>query len=69
MDVRRNVITGARAAAQMVGASIRRPSPTPFNAEIGPHRRFEWITTDLAEIKLVAQSARRLAQSTSCSLR
>jgi WS/DGAT/MGAT family acyltransferase len=50
------VITSARAAAHMVGTSLRRPSPTPFNAEIGPHRRFEWITTELSEIKLVRKA-------------
>jgi WS/DGAT/MGAT family acyltransferase len=52
-DARRDVITTARAAAHMVGTSLRRPSLTPLNAEIGPHRRFEWLTLDLSDIKVI----------------
>jgi len=28
-------------------------SPTPFNQRIGPHRRFDWATTDVAAISFV----------------
>ena len=28
-------------------------SETPFDADLGPHRRFDWIRFDMAEVKLV----------------
>jgi len=34
---------------------IRPPSPTPLNGPIGPHRRFDWLTLDLGEVKRVRQ--------------
>ena len=36
----------------MIGAGMAAPS-TPFNVEIGPHRRFAIAQTDLAELKRV----------------
>jgi WS/DGAT/MGAT family acyltransferase len=44
---------GATAAGLVdaVSASLRPASPTPFNVEIGPHRRFDWTATDLARIR------------------
>jgi WS/DGAT/MGAT family acyltransferase len=51
--------TGARvvnrltAAWQTVEAGLRVPPPTPLNAPIGPHRRFDWLSLDLAEVKEV----------------
>ena len=36
----------------MIGAGMRAPS-TPFNVEIGPHRRFAMAQSDLAELKRV----------------
>jgi diacylglycerol O-acyltransferase len=32
-------------------ASLRPASPTPFNVEIGPHRRFDWTAMDLSRIR------------------
>ena len=32
--------------------STRRP-PSPYNRQIGPHRRFTWVRTDLADIKAI----------------
>jgi WS/DGAT/MGAT family acyltransferase len=52
-DVRRQALTNVRAIATALGTSLRLPSTTPLNAEIGPHRRFGWLTMDLAEIKQV----------------
>lgn len=34
-------------------ASLHRASPTPINVELGPHRRFDWIRFDLADVKEV----------------
>jgi WS/DGAT/MGAT family acyltransferase len=33
------------------GASLHQASPTPLNVEIGPHRRFDWLRFDLADVK------------------
>lgn len=34
---------------------IRPPSPTPLNGPIGPHRRFDWLTGELSELKRVRE--------------
>ena len=43
---------GAAAASKMIGAGMSAP-PTPFNVEIGPHRRFAYVQADLAELKRI----------------
>jgi WS/DGAT/MGAT family acyltransferase len=45
---------GARAAAlvRLLGRLGRAPS-TPFNQQIGPHRRVDWLSFDLATIKAI----------------
>jgi diacylglycerol O-acyltransferase / wax synthase len=48
----RQVVRGAAATTKMVGAGLKAP-PTPFNVEIGPHRRFAMVQTDLADLKRV----------------
>jgi WS/DGAT/MGAT family acyltransferase len=55
-DLRRQAITTGRALAQMLGTSLRPPSATPLNGEIGPHRRFEWLTLELSDIKTVRKA-------------
>ena len=42
-----------RAVWETVGAGLRLPPSTPLNRPIGPHRRFDWLTLDLAEVKAV----------------
>jgi WS/DGAT/MGAT family acyltransferase len=34
-------------------AGFQQASPTPFNVQIGPHRRFDWLRFDLAQVKEV----------------
>jgi len=41
------------AVAETLGASLRSASDTPLNQPLGPHRRFDWLDMDLAEIKSV----------------
>ncbi|HEY5333311.1 MAG TPA: wax ester/triacylglycerol synthase family O-acyltransferase [Solirubrobacterales bacterium] len=48
----RQVVRGAAATTKMVGAGLKAPA-TPFNVEIGPHRRFAMVQTDLADLKRV----------------
>jgi WS/DGAT/MGAT family acyltransferase len=50
----RDAARGAWRAA-MVG--LRPASDTPLNAEIGPHRRFDWTRLPLGEVKRVAHAA------------
>ncbi len=52
-DVRRQLLTAARGLATTLGGSLRPPSSTPINGEIGPHRRFDWITMNLSDIKAI----------------
>ena len=48
----------SRRASTAWPRSARSPAPgwappTPLNVEIGPHRRFDWVRTDLDEIKQI----------------
>jgi WS/DGAT/MGAT family acyltransferase len=43
---------GATAAGKMLRAGRSAP-PTPFNVDIGPHRRFAYVQADLAELKRI----------------
>jgi WS/DGAT/MGAT family acyltransferase len=41
----------AQGVGEALGASLHRTSPTPLNVEIGPHRRFDWLRYELADVK------------------
>jgi diacylglycerol O-acyltransferase / wax synthase len=43
---------GIAATGKMVGAGLSAPR-TPLNVEIGSHRRFAWVTSDLGEFKRI----------------
>lgn len=43
--------TGGLAAMAMAGMNPAPPSP--FNIEIGPHRRYEWVDADLAQFRAI----------------
>ena len=55
-DARREVLVHLRAAAATVGSGMRSASPTPLNKPIGPHRRFDWMAMDIAEVKAVRRA-------------
>ncbi len=55
-DARQEILVRLRAAAETLGASLRSASPTPLNRAIGPHRRFGWMTMDVAEVKAVRRA-------------
>ena len=42
-----------RALVDLAGSGATPPPPTPLNQPISAHRRFEWLTLDLAEVKTV----------------
>jgi len=46
-DLRNSV----EAMAETLSAGLEGCSPTPFNRPIGPHRRFDWLTLDLADVR------------------
>jgi diacylglycerol O-acyltransferase len=48
----RQVLRGVRDTGKMVGAGISAPS-TPFNVEIGPHRRIAFVRADLGQLKAI----------------
>ena len=48
----RQIVEGVAATGKMVGAGMAAPA-TPFNVDIGPHRRFAMTQTDLADLKRV----------------
>ncbi len=41
------------ALGETLGAASRPASDTPLNRPIGPHRRFDWLAIDLADVKSV----------------
>ncbi len=55
-DARQEIAFRLRAAAETLGATFRSASATPLNREIGPHRRFDWLSMDLAEVKDVRKA-------------
>jgi WS/DGAT/MGAT family acyltransferase len=50
-DARREMGVRVRAVRETLGATLRFASATPLNLPIGPHRRFDWLTMELAAIK------------------
>ncbi len=48
----RQVLEGIGATSKMIGAGMAAPA-TPFNVEIGPHRRIAFVRADLATLKRV----------------
>lgn len=47
------VATRARALADLASVAVRRSSGTPLNGRLGPHRRIDWLTLPLADVKAV----------------
>src|SRR5438309_988020 len=43
------------AAWETINAGLRGAARTPLNQPIGPHRRFDWLTLDLGEVKGVKE--------------
>ena len=45
-----------RGLGSLASKTLQRPSETPFNRPIGPHRRFDWLSTSLADAQAVRRS-------------
>src|SRR5262249_37582210 len=41
------------AIGEAIGAGFRPASPSPLNVDIGPHRRFDWASMELAAVKAI----------------
>jgi diacylglycerol O-acyltransferase len=52
-DLQREFVTRVNALAELVGYAIRSASDTPLNGRIGPHRRVDWLSMPLDEVKAV----------------
>jgi len=50
-DTRQALISRLRSVSSMLGRTLRSASETPLNRPIGPHRRFDWFTMDLGDLK------------------
>jgi WS/DGAT/MGAT family acyltransferase len=51
----RRVLGTVEGVAEGFGAALRPVSPTPLGVPIGPHRRFDWTSMDLAAVKAVKE--------------
>jgi WS/DGAT/MGAT family acyltransferase len=47
------IATAGLGVGEAIASGFRSASPTPLNVEIGPHRRFDWTSMDLAALKQV----------------
>jgi len=50
-SLRETLLSSVSAAWEFLNAGLRIPAPTPLNQDIGPYRRFDWTSFDLAEVK------------------
>ncbi len=46
----------ARAVAELLGVGSEDLTATPINGDVGPHRRFDWLETDLEHVKAVRRA-------------
>jgi diacylglycerol O-acyltransferase / wax synthase len=47
------ILVRARAIRELLGWAVRSASATPLNGTLGPHRRFDWLTMPLEDVKVV----------------
>lgn len=55
-DLRTEVGIRLRALQQLAGWAVRGASETPINGPVGPHRRFDWLTMPLDDIKSIRRA-------------
>ncbi|MBY0279492.1 wax ester/triacylglycerol synthase family O-acyltransferase [Candidatus Binatia bacterium] len=48
-----DVVESVKALGETVFEGMKLPSETPVNQEIGPYRRFDWVTFDVEQVKEV----------------
>jgi WS/DGAT/MGAT family acyltransferase len=52
-QIAEGAVHAAAGAGAMAWAGMNPAPPSPYNAEIGPHRRFTWVRTELADMKAI----------------
>lgn len=52
-SLRDEITTRTRAVGEMLGLALHRSSDTPLNGALGPHRRIDWLTLSLDDVKAV----------------
>jgi diacylglycerol O-acyltransferase / wax synthase len=52
------LLDGASAVFDLLRTGLRLPAGTPLNLAVGPHRRFDWLTLDLEDVKEVKNRLR-----------
>jgi len=52
-DVQHEILTRLSALTELAGYAIRSASDTPLNGRIGPHRRVNWLSMPLEDVKAV----------------
>jgi WS/DGAT/MGAT family acyltransferase len=55
-NTRRELSVRLRAVREMVGGALEQSTPTPLNERVSPHRRFDWLTLPLDELKAVRRA-------------
>ncbi len=55
-DARRELSVRTRALRETLGGVLTRPTPTPLNERVCPHRRFDWLVLPLDELKAVRRA-------------
>jgi WS/DGAT/MGAT family acyltransferase len=55
--LRNEIGTRLRAIRDTGSVMYRAPSETPINGPVGPHRRFDWLTVPLADLKALRRAA------------
>jgi diacylglycerol O-acyltransferase len=55
-DLREEVTTRVRALGDVLGLALKQSSDTPLNGPLGPHRRIDWLTLPLDDVKAVRRT-------------
>ncbi len=55
-DARQEFLSRLRAISETIGTTLRPASMTPLNQRVGPHRRFDWTTMEIREIKEIRRA-------------
>ncbi len=52
-DASARLVENVGAVLETINAGLQPAATTPFNHPLGPHRRFDWLAMDLADVKAV----------------
>lgn len=52
-SIRSELLKRSSALVELFGYAIRKPSETPLNGRLGPHRCFDWLDMSLEDVKAV----------------